>query len=163
MRRFIKSLFYIPKHAKQKDDNIIRMIMPSVIGIILCMSCLAGLTWAWFTTTIDVKPQQLTSASFNLDVKVIKDGVALDADTDNQYSLKAGEEYAVTLTALDSTTSGYCEVSAGDKKYYTAPIESESFEFTITPQSDVKYKFSAIWGALANDKQPDIENGDSIN
>mgnify|MGYP000895292637 CR=1 FL=1 len=48
---FVEKLLYVPKHAEpEKPDKIMAMIMPSIIGIVLCLACLFGLTWAWFTT-----------------------------------------------------------------------------------------------------------------
>lgn len=159
LRRFIKSLFYIPKHAKPKDENIMRMIMPSVIGIILCMSVLAGLTWAWFTANISADEQKLTSANFAVEVKVFN-GQDQVLASDDKFELNANEQYSITINPTGSASVGYCEVELGGQKYYTDQIGESGLSFTYTPQSDTILGFIPAWGTLSG--QPDIENGDSI-
>lgn len=70
MKRFVKNLFYIPRHEKPTDQNIARLLMPSVIGIIICMICLAGATWAWFSSDVQIKPQTIKAASFDVLVSI---------------------------------------------------------------------------------------------
>lgn len=42
LKQWLKSIFYTPKHTKPTDDNILRLLMPSIVGSLLCMVCLAG-------------------------------------------------------------------------------------------------------------------------
>lgn len=159
LRRFIKSLFYIPKHAKPKDENIMRMIMPSVIGIILCMSVLAGLTWAWFTANISAQNQTLTSANFAVEVKVLN-GTNEVADSQGRFELKADEQYSVTINPAGSASAGYCELEFGGQKYYTSQIGESGLSFTYVPDKDTVLSYIPVWGRQS--RQPDIENGDNI-
>ena len=41
MKQWLKSIFYTPKHTKPTDDNILRLLMPSIVGSLLCMVCLS--------------------------------------------------------------------------------------------------------------------------
>ena len=60
MKRWLKRIFYTPRHSKPTDENILRLLMPSAVGIALCMVCLAGSTWAWFSASVQTVAQNLT-------------------------------------------------------------------------------------------------------
>lgn len=120
---WIKSLFYTPKHTKTSDDNILRLLLPSIAGSLLCMVCLAGTTWAWFSASIQTAPQTITAANFAVTVSIENDkGQSVEAQN-GQYNLTAGVEYTVTLTAGGNAPSGgYCIVEGGEKPQYTAQM-----------------------------------------
>lgn len=109
---WIKSLFYTPKHTKTSDDNILRLLLPSIAGSLLCMVCLAGTTWAWFSASIQTAPQTITAANFAVTVSIENDkGQSVEAQN-GQYNLTAGVEYTVTLTAGGTLQA---EVTASSK------------------------------------------------
>ena len=64
-----------------------------MIGILLCAVCLAGLTWAWFSASINTKPQTMTAANFDVQIEVV-DSNGLSASLG---MLKGGEIYTLTL------------------------------------------------------------------
>ncbi len=49
----IKELFTIPKDEKITEKAFARVLLSSVCSILLCMTCLAGTTWAWFTVSLE--------------------------------------------------------------------------------------------------------------
>ena len=66
MKPWIKFALYIPRHSKSTDENILRLLVPSLLGILLCMICLAGTTWAWFTASVQTQPQTIEPAEQTL-------------------------------------------------------------------------------------------------
>lgn len=49
----IRDLRAAPKEQKITEGYLRQVLISSVCGILLCMSCLAGTTWAWFTVSIE--------------------------------------------------------------------------------------------------------------
>ena len=142
MREWLKRIFYIPKHEKPSDENILRLLMPSVVGIALCMVCLAGSTWAWFSASIQTVAQTIEAANYNIAVTVNGKPVS------SPVTLEAGQKYTVTLTAIGNAPSGgYCEVESGAVFLYTETIlPNELLAFTLIPDSNAAYTFTAVWG-----------------
>lgn len=159
MKEWLKHIFYIPKHSKPTDENILRLLMPSVIGIALCMVCLAGSTWAWFSASVQTAPQTIEAANFDISAAVTD---ASDQPVSSGQPLEAGKTYKVTLTAAGNAPSGgYCEVKGGAVPLYTETIlPDRSLTFTLIPETDAVYTFTAIWGRYSG--EPDITNGCTI-
>lgn len=158
MKKLIEHLLYVPKHAKASDENISKLIMPSMIGILLCAVCLAGLTWAWFSASINTKPQTMTAANFDVQIEVV-DSNGLSASLG---MLKGGEIYTLTLIEQGtSVNSGYCMIEIGGRIYYTENIpKNGSFEFTLIPAADGPCTVTPVW----NGSPPDgaIKKSDTI-
>lgn len=72
MKRFFKSLFYLPEHEKLTDRNIVRLLMPSVIGIVICVVCMAGMSLAWFSANAQTRLQDIKSADYGVNVTIEK-------------------------------------------------------------------------------------------
>lgn len=49
----LRDLFSVPKNQKVTEQHLFRVLTISVCSILLCMSCLVGTTWAWFSVTIE--------------------------------------------------------------------------------------------------------------
>ena len=49
----IKELFTVPEGQKVTEKVFHRVLISSICSILLCMSCLVGTTWAWFTVSIE--------------------------------------------------------------------------------------------------------------
>lgn len=156
MREWLKRIFYIPKHEKPSDENILRLLMPSVVGIALCMVCLAGSTWAWFSASVQTVAQTIEAANFDIAVTVNGELVF------SPVTLEAGQQYTVTLTATGNAPSGgYCEVKGGAVPLYTETIlPDRSLTFTLIPEKDAVYTFTAVWGKYSS--EADITDGYTI-
>lgn len=156
MKEWLKRIFYMPKHSKPTDENIQRLLMPSVVGIALCMVCLAGSTWAWFSASVQTAPQTIEAANFDIAVTVNDELVP------SPVTLEAGQQYTVTLTAIGNAPSGgYCEVESGAVSLYTETIlPNELLAFTLIPDSNAAYTFTAVWGKYSG--KADIINGCTI-
>ena len=49
----IKKLFTVPEGEKITEQVFCRVLISSICSMLLCMACLAGTTWAWFTVSIE--------------------------------------------------------------------------------------------------------------
>ena len=159
MKEWLKRIFYTPRHSKPTDENILRLLMPSVVGIFICMVCLAGSTWAWFSATVQTVPQTIEAASFDISAAVTD---ASGQPVPSGQLLEAGQTYKVTLTAAGNAPSGgYCEVKGGAVPLYTETIlPDRSLTFTLIPETEAAYTFTAVWGKYSG--KADITNGCTI-
>ena len=147
------------------------MLCPSLLGIMVCLICLAGMSWAWFTAGVQSQ-STITAKSYTLNetVKVKTSGTSADSadaaktgallkDADGTYALAANTQYVVTLKpSAAPKNGGYCILKmtyAGDggatveEKYCTVALTSDNeFNFTINNGSKaVKCQLIAAWGA----------------
>ena len=109
-------MFYNPKHSRPADDNILRLLLPSLIGIAICMVCLAGSTWAWYSASISTLPQTITAANYDLDISVTGADETPVEPADGVYALAEGV-YTVLLEKAGDTgaSTGYCVVKTGEE------------------------------------------------
>ena len=49
----LKDMFTVSKCQKVTEKQLLRVLTASICSIVLCMTCLAGTTWALFTVTIE--------------------------------------------------------------------------------------------------------------
>ena len=154
-----------------EERSILRMLCPSLLGIMVCLICLAGMSWAWFTAGVQSQ-STITAGSYTLNetVKVKTDGTSgnsadaantgtLKKESDGTYTLAANTQYVVTLNpSAAPKNGGYCILKmtyAGDgganveEKYCTVALTSDNeFNFTINNGSKaVKCQLIAAWGA----------------
>ena len=136
--RWLKKMFYINETEKVTEKIFLRAMISSVLGIILCTVCLAGMTWAWFSDSVTSHSSNITSASFSVKVTVNKgtDNTEIPL-TDGEYILEqSSEKYKVTLKATGSASTVYCKVNINEV-IYTARLNLNSnnapfiFEFEI--------------------------------
>lgn len=157
MKQWLKRIFYTVEHVKNtKEENILRMLAPSFVGIILCMVCLAGSTWAWFTASVQTQPQTIKTANYSIAVMV--NNQPISAST----TMSAGQTYNVVLTASGTAPSGgYCIVGDGEKLFYTERIlPGETLKFTLIPEKEAVYTFTSMWGS--HEGESNISDGDII-
>ncbi len=85
------------------------MLLPSIIGILLCAACLGGCTFAWFTATASSNSvAEIEAASYTVSSVINNEGgEEVGINHDGSYTLAAGS-YTVTLSAAGTASSGYC-------------------------------------------------------
>ena len=156
-KRLFSSLFYVPKYEKVSDVSFSRIIVSSVLGILLCIFCLAGLTWAWFSGSSSSAANSITAAEFKVKVKINGSEIT---SADGKYTLNQTVN-TVTVTADGSATTGYCKVNFGGDIYHTiqifkVPAEGKPQSVTFTVNSVVGAELEIIpqWGTYA---KPDSE------
>ena len=153
-KRLFSSLFYVPKYEKVSDVSFSRIIVSSVLGILLCIFCLAGLTWAWFSGSSSSAANSITAAEFK--VKVTINGSEITS-ANGKYTLTQ-EQNQVIVTADGSATTGYCIVKFGENTYHTiqifkVPAENnpQSVTFTVKSVAGAELEIIPQWGTYADD------------
>lgn len=156
------------------EENLIQMLLPSFIGIVACMVCLVGLTFAWFTTTVTSDTQTITTSSLNLvEIAVGPETATMSAEQGTtpvaQADLETGAVtftrtgiYTVTLTTKGGG-SGYFLIREkdGTVTYYKGiALNTETtrliFKVSAPDTADgveidpVTYMIQTVWGTKAS-------------
>lgn len=185
-KKLFSGLLYVPKHGKVSDKEFTRIMISSVFGIMLCVICLAGLTWAWFSGSVSSAANNITAASFNIqiDVKVKGTEKTVPPTVENgiySFSLENNKAYDVKIKADGTATTGYCEVLFGENVYHTIQIFNISDEsnsgsilstdrpheitFTVNATDVTLLKIIPRWGSYARvegEKLIGNENSENI-
>lgn len=180
VKRVCRFFFHDGESAKKKErkDGLVPLLLPSVLGICICVVCLCSMTWAWYTVSIEAPAQKITTSYFKVTVKSIKvesgpaeateDSADLDTNdaSDIQpekgggYELKADTTYTVVLEATGTVeNSGYCLIEnvSNKTKSYTDPFKpGEVVEIYFYPVESGTYTFTGVWG------NPPAESGGSL-
>lgn len=143
------------------ETNLTKILLPSVLSILLCMTLLCGMTWAWFASTQSTPAATIQAATYHIDVVAKNGETVLTTGQDGKYPLAKGT-YTVTLTASGNASKGYCKVTLPDNTVLrTAQIAPKnSLTFTLTLTSGGNVSFSPEWGTYSGTAE--IESGYTI-
>lgn len=153
-KRLFSSLFYVPKYEKVSDKSFSRIILSSVLGVLICGICLAGLTWAWYTSSVSSAGNTITAAQFAVTTTVTNSNTeeAVLPGADSTYTLPAGT-YTVTATASGTGSTGYCKVNFNGEEYFTVQLftipdtdKPQKLTFTVTASENSMLAVSYQWG-----------------
>ncbi len=140
MRKWTQVKLYIGKHEKPTDENIMRLLMPSILGVLVCMVCLFGSTWAWFTAGIQVDGAATTkAANFSADVTVRE---IPGATVQTIAAIQAGETGRALAAQSDENTentSGESEDKALDADTWNAVTAKDDDSMDFELQADRAY------------------------
>lgn len=138
-----------------------RLLGPSLIGVLLCVTCLVSSTLAWFQASRTTSVASIKTGSFRITATVMEGEKAVDGDG-TTYKLTAGKTYTVMLSRAEDSTSrsGYVFFTYGSQTCTTAPFE-ENFTFTLVPSTDVNLRFTASFG-VPTAETPTIASGETI-
>ena len=136
------------------ETNLTKILLPSVLSILLCMTLLCGMTWAWFASTQSTPAATIQAATYRIDVVAKNGETVLTAGQNGKYPLAKGT-YTVTLTASGNASKGYCKVTLPDNTVLrTAQIAPKnSLTFTLTLTSDGNVSFSPEWGTYSGEAE----------
>lgn len=59
-----------PQKGAITERGLFRLMLPSLLGILLCSTCLAGLTWACFSDSVTSSANTITAATFTVEVTI---------------------------------------------------------------------------------------------
>lgn len=135
------------KPSRSSDRKYMRNIVPLFLGMLICISCLAGVTWAWFTANSTASVQRIQSAEYSVAVEVNEASTDTPIEVnveDNVASctLTPNTSYSVTLTPDGTATKGYCLITDGDKVYTTGQLLVDT-TFTFTYNNGLENKFES--------------------
>lgn len=168
MRLYNKIYHTADKIKKERKDSLVPLLLPSVLGIFICMVCVCGMTWAWYTASVETPTQKLTSACYEVTVESVTgaDGKEISPIENGSYSLAQGNTYTVILTASGTVKEcgGYCLIQndAGDKTYTQTFKPGESITVQFTPNTSGDYTFSGVWGSLPTDTVEFLHHTDNV-
>lgn len=142
------------KNGVAAESSVWRMLLPSFLGIIVCTICLAGMTWAWFTSGVQSQ-STISAEEYSLGETVrVQNRDVLTKSNDGTYALAANTTYVLTLNPnTEPSGGGYCiiQITSGGttSTYYTKALTGgQDYNFTISNgNSNVTCKVLAAWGA----------------
>ena len=119
-----KNLFTVPTGQKVTEKHLRRVLVSSICGILLCMSCLAGTTWAWYTVEIENRGNEIQIATVTADVNVLDAASnAVQPDDGGNYTFATGT-YTVRINLESDATEAknpvyvVISVSSGEENAY---------------------------------------------
>lgn len=154
-----KETFYTGKREhpqEEKPASLTALLMPSLLGTVICLVCLCSLTWAWFTATQNSGVQPIQSATATVTASL--NGTVL-----GELPIEEGMTGTGTLTLhMDGSAQyAYVLIKVGGTKCRTGYLSANK-DYTITV-NESGATLTLCWG-----KQDDqsgtavVENGGSI-
>lgn len=155
-----KETFYTGKREhpqEKKPASLTALLMPSLLGVAICLVCLCSLTWAWFTATQNSGVQPIQSATATVTAKLGDTALG---------ELKVGEPCSLngtgtlTLHMAGDAQYAYVVIKVGDTEYHTDYLTADGYTITVNESGAT---LTLCWG-----KQDDqsgtavVENGGSI-
>lgn len=173
----MKNLFSIPEGKKITEKYLHRMLISSICSILLCMSCLAGTTWALFAVTIEngnnvIEIAEKPQAAMKVDGRDFESGTELTPGY-HRLIVKHGVEQDdlqrksllyVTLTLTESTASSEGDTKSSPQSvcaYTLLGAEHGDYsEITIDINAACRLSWAVSW--FAPDGATLVENGGTI-
>ena len=158
-----KSLPRRSKAERLRSDTLRAMLLPPILCAALCLVCLCGLSWAWFTVGVSAGTSSVSGAQYSVSATVTN-GETPVAPENGGFALSANTEYTVTLTAEGSASTGFCVITltgGTTQTLTTAQIaHGETLGFKLIPQEDTTLTAVAHWGV--NSAEAPLQNGTKI-
>ena len=146
----------------KENNSIVKMLMPSLLGTIVCMICLMGTTWAWFADNVTTSIQSIKAADYSITVDM-EDGEELEDGTYSFSHMTEGKGYQITVTANGSASTGYFRIFGPEgfsPKYSTQLAPGGVMTFTFYPSITGEYSFESVWGTYIGENT--IQDSDII-
>lgn len=146
-------------------------LLPSILCILACAVCLAGVSWGWFSVQLTASVSDIQAATHWQSVTVQESGEAAALSEsesseaanmaeysaeDGSYSasLTRGRSYDICIEPTEGTeVGGYCLINGDGRSYYTRIEPNEPCIITIitTANSEASdeslvYSFKPCWG-----------------
>ena len=155
-----KETFYTGKREhpqEKKPASLTALLMPSLLGVAMCLVCLCSLTWAWFTATQNSGVQPIQSATATVTASL--NNTALG-------ELKVGEPCSLngtgplTLHMAGDAQYAYVVIKVGDTEYHTDYLTATE-DYTITV-NESGAALTLCWGKQDSLPGTAVGNGGSI-
>lgn len=102
------------KPSEKKEQSLLRLLLPSVLGFALCFVCLAATTWAWFVVSVTSEANTIQSASFDVEVCLDGSTTPVAADANGSYTIAAGT-HTIELKPTGNATKGFVVVEVAQQ------------------------------------------------
>lgn len=154
-----KETFYTGKREhpqEKKPASLTALLMPSLLGVAICLVCLCSLTWAWFTATQNSSVQPIQSATATVTAKLGDTALG---------ELKVGEPCSLngtgtlTLHMAGDAQYAYVVIKVGDKEYHTDYLTADGYTITVNESGAT---LTLCWGKQDSLPGTAVENGGSI-
>lgn len=121
-----REFFSAPEGKRITEKYLYKVLISSICSILLCMGCLAGTTWAWFTVSIENEGNVIRIEEPEVTVHVVRKEdsavtVAVDDTIQSGGKLAAG---AYTLTITRSTNTDDLNQDMNFMKFYASLVIS---------------------------------------
>ena len=90
-----------PQKGAITERGLFRLMLPSLLGILLCSTCLAGLTWAYFSDSVTSSANTITAATFTVEVTITE---ITEAETGSEGSLTTTAEAGSAGTLMNGNS-----------------------------------------------------------
>ena len=149
MRKLYNELFYIPKHAKVSEKNMLARITLSITVVVACLIAMSISAYAYFSCSVTSASNVIKSANFDATVSVVNEvGAEIPLDTENglQKAILAEGTYTVKLSKTDTSTAqtGFCIVTINGIDYHTQQLGS--VEFILKVPDATELTLNCHWG-----------------
>lgn len=150
-----KETFYTGKREhpqEEKPASLTALLMPSLLGVAICLVCLCSLTWAWFTATQNSGVQPIQSATATVTASL--NNTALG-------ELKVGEPCSLngtgtlTLHMAGDAQYAYVLIKVGNTEYHTDYLTADGYTITVNESGAT---LTLCWGK--QDSLPGTAVGD---
>lgn len=155
-----KETFYTGKREhpqEEKPASLTALLMPSLLGVAICLVCLCSLTWAWFTATQNSGVQPIQSATATVTAK-LGDTALGELKVGEPCNLKGTG--TLTLHMAGDAQYAYVVIKVGDKEYRTDYLTANK-DYTITV-NESGATLTLCWGKQDSLPGTAVENGGSI-
>lgn len=156
-----KETFYTGKREhpqEEKPASLTALLMPSLLGVAICLVCLCSLTWAWFTATQNSGVQPIQSATATVTA-------SLNDTALGELPIEEGMTGTGTLTLHmeGSAQYAYVLIKVGGTEYRTGYLSANK-DYTITV-NESGATLTLCWGKQDNsllETAVAVEDGGSI-
>ena len=126
-------MMLLHKKKRQKNsDQIMKLLMPMLVGIMACVFCLVSMTWAWFTASVQTESQTIQSANRSTSVKVYEVSQSENKDSSVDKTLVKPEKSELTSPAdNDNEDKDVAIVQAGETLVWNLSPE-KTYEVVMT-------------------------------
>lgn len=153
--RVYRLIFRKSRHNEKEErkDSVMMLFLPSILGVCICLVCICGMTWAWYSASVQMPAQKMTTANYEVRVASVMEKEVVVTSASGGYMLEKGKEYTIELQADGSVREcgGYCLIENKEKTetYYTQTFKpKDRITIKFTPKESGIYSFTGVWGSL---------------
>lgn len=154
-----KETFYTGKREhpqEEKPASLTALLMPSLLGVTICLVCLCSLTWAWFTATQNSGVQPIQSATATVTAS-LNDTALGELKVGKPCSLNGTG--TLTLHMDGSAQYAYVLIKVGGTEYHTDYLTADGYTITVNESGAA---LTLCWGKQDSLPGTAVENGGSI-